>query len=158
MQTKTLWIVIALIVLIALGAYALTANRVAAPQGAVQEGGAAAGSQPAMDIDTVAATVTMTDDGFSPATVTVKVGDTVRFLNNSSRGMWVGADDHPTHTSYDGTSTREHCVDGAATGGTFDQCAQAPVGEAWEYTFTKAGTFGYHNHVGASLTGTIVVK
>ena len=72
--------------------------------------------------------------------------------------MWVGADEHPTHTEYDGTSTREHCSDGQTLGGSFDMCRAAVAGEFWEYTFTKAGTFGYHNHVGASAVGTIVVR
>lgn len=102
--------------------------------------------------------VTLTDAGFTPSTVTVAVGDTVRFVNDSSRGMWVGADEHPTHTEYDGTSTREHCVNGTAVGGTFDQCASTPRGSSWEFTFTRAGTFGYHNHTGASSVGTVIVR
>ena len=102
--------------------------------------------------------VIYTDAGFSPASVSVAVGDTVRFVNNSSQGMWVGADEHPTHTSYDGTSTREHCANGSATTDTFDQCTASPAGTTWEYTFTKAGAWDYHNHArsshGASVTVT----
>lgn len=99
-------------------------------------------------------TVTLTESGFSPETVTVNVGDTVRFVNNSSRNMWVGADEHPSHTQYDGTSRKEHC----ATMTSFDQCVGTAQGTSWEFTFDKAGTFDYHNHVEASDTGTVVVK
>lgn len=160
MNTKTLWIIIIALLVVGFGVYAFTANQAAAPEeeGVVQPNGPTSGSMPASDIDTATALITLTDEGFSPNTVTVSVGDTVRFLNQSSRGMWIGADEHPTHTEYDGTSTREHCADGQAINGTFDQCSQVPVGEMWEYTFTKAGTFGYHNHVGASSKGTVVVE
>lgn len=39
---------------------------------------------------TPAVTVTYTNDGFIPATITVNVGDTVRFVNQSTKSMWVG--------------------------------------------------------------------
>ncbi|KND50350.1 MAG: hypothetical protein AB202_01695 [Parcubacteria bacterium C7867-007] len=104
------------------------------------------------------ATVSYTDAGFSPKTINVKVGDTVKFVNNSANRMWVGADEHPTHTGYDGTSTQEHCSDGKATGGTFDQCSGGPAGTTYSFTFTKAGSFDYHNHARASDAGTVVVS
>lgn len=97
--------------------------------------------------------VTYTNDGFSPQTVTVNVGDTVRFENESSGGMWVGSDVHPTHSKYDGTSRTQHCADGGSD--SFDQCG---VGDVYEFTFDKTGSFGYHNHVNSSDNGTIVVE
>jgi len=153
MNAKLIWIIIAAIILGALGWYAFSGDRAVAPTteapAAMDE---AAGDEP------FAALVTLTDEGFTPETVTVSRGETVRFVNQSARGMWVGSDDHPTHTEYDGTTTREHCADGVNTTGTFDQCASAPAGSFWEYTFEKSGTFGYHNHTGASHTGTVVVN
>lgn len=104
---------------------------------------------------TPAATVTYTNDGFSPATITVNVGDTVRFVNQSTKSMWVGGDQHPSHADYDGTTRQEHCAAGTAS---FDQCTGTGSGTTWEFTFDKAGTFGYHNHLGASDSGTVVVK
>lgn len=104
--------------------------------------------------DSEVITVDYTDQGFAPRTLTVKVGDTVRFVNQSSHDMWVGVDEHPSHTQYDNTSRDEHCPDGSA----FDQCARSGPGTSWDFTFAKAGTFGYHNHVRASDTGTIVVE
>lgn len=102
-----------------------------------------------------ATVVTYTDTGFSPASVTVSVGDTVRFVNSGTRDMWVGADEHPTHTEYDGTSKDEHCPN---TTGAFDQCARSGPGTSWEFTFTKAGSFGYHNHAESDHVGTVVVN
>lgn len=160
MNTKTAWIAL-IIVILALGAwYALSPKRAAAPtdSAAMQEGTVNADAPVEEDGGPAFTVVTLTDAGFSPTTVTVAVGETVRFVNESSRGMWIGSNDHPTHTQYDGTSTREHCADGTSTNGTFDQCASANKGDYWDFTFEKAGTFGFHNHVGASNTGTVIVK
>ena len=99
--------------------------------------------------------VTYTDNGFSPDTITVAAGETVQFVNNSTRGMWVGVDNHPTHTLYDGTSRSEHCGDSSNT---FDQCTASDPGTSWEFTFDKTGTFGYHNHVRANDGGTVIVQ
>lgn len=158
MNTRIL-IAIIVIALVAIGGYFLLSSRATAPTPEANTEGTISGTveeEPVGDNE-IAALVTYTDGGFSPATTNVKVGDTVRFVNNSSRGMWVGADDHPTHTKYDGTSTREHCDNGRTTGGSFDMCRQGVPGEFWEFTFTKAGSFAYHNHAQASHGGTIIV-
>lgn len=101
--------------------------------------------------------ITYTDSGFSPKSVTVKVGTTVRFVNNSSHGMWVASNNHPTHTQYDGTSVAQHCAAGADTNGGFDECTAIQPQSVYSFTFAKTGTFMYHNHVSASDTGTVVV-
>ncbi len=155
---KPIWIAAIVIILAAGSWYAFSANRATAPTNGVDVSFEETGTNSSGEV-TIGdgPTITLTDAGFSPSTLTVSEGSTVRFVNESSGGMWVGSDDHPTHTNYDGTSTREHCADGAANNGTFDQCAPTSTDSSWEYTFTKTGTFGYHNHVGASNTGTIVV-
>lgn len=166
MNTKVAWIAVVVIVALALIWFFSGMNRAAAPTGSDAATDTATVTEPSASapIETdkgtlpAAPVVTLTDAGFSPATVTVSAGQTVRFVNDSSRSMWIGADEHPTHTEYDGTSTREHCVDGAAVGGAFDQCQAVPRGASWEFTFTKAGTFGFHNHTGASSVGTVIVR
>jgi plastocyanin len=90
--------------------------------------------------------------------VNVKIGDTVTFVNNSSHGMWVASNVHPTHTEYDGTDTHTHCTNGADNNGGFDECSPVANGTSYSFTFTKAGTFSFHNHVNASDTGTVVVS
>lgn len=102
--------------------------------------------------------ITYTNAGFSPKNVSIKVGDTVRFVNNSSHGMWVASGEHPTHTDYDGTDTHEHCTNGADNNGGFDECTAVNPGSVYSFTFPKAGTFEFHNHVQASDTGTVTVK
>ena len=164
MNAKVIWIVLVLIGIIGIGWFAF-GNRADAP--ASTETATTTDMIPGTGDDSVTeeedggpafAVVTLTDSGFTPKTLTVNAGETVRFINESSRGMWVGSDDHPTHTDYDGTSTREHCANGMANNGTFDQCAAVNKSDYWDYTFERAGTFGFHNHVGASYTGTIVVR
>lgn len=100
--------------------------------------------------------VVYTDAGFSPAELTIKVGDTVTFVNQSSGGMWVGSAMHPSHTVYSGTTLQQHCPDPANT--SFDECQSDGPGTLWSFAFTKVGTWGYHNHVNAKHFGKIIVE
>jgi len=84
--------------------------------------------------------VTLTDNGFVPKP-TVKVGTIVTFVNESSGAMWVASDPHPAHTILP----------------TFDAKTGVEKGGTYEYTFTKVGTWTYHNHMNPSLKGTVVV-
>jgi len=147
---KTIVLILTIVLLAFAGYFAFT-NRAAAPLNLPTESEADAG-------DSFAATVVYSNEGFSPSNVNIKAGETVRFVNTSSGNMWVGADDHPTHTQYDGTSTKEHCADGEETKGTFDQCQAVPAGAYWQYTFDKEGVWAYHNHVKSSFGGTVTVS
>jgi plastocyanin len=86
--------------------------------------------------------VKFTDNGFEPSTLTVSSGDTVKFENKSSDDFWPASNVHPTHLLYPG----------------FD--AKKPVlpGDSYSFTFTKKGSWGYHNHLEPDVQGTIVVK
>lgn len=86
--------------------------------------------------------VKITDNGFEPSTLTINAGDTVKFENDSSDDAWPASDVHPTHELYAG----------------FD--AQKPLlaGDSYSFTFTKTGSWGYHNHLEPDVQGTIVVK
>lgn len=104
---------------------------------------------------TTGTTVHYTTSGFSPETVTIRAGEKVTFINDTSNPMWVGADEHPTHTEFDGSDRATHCS-GTYTGPTpFDQCQQ---GSTYTFVFTKSGTFDYHNHSAAEFGGTVVVQ
>lgn len=100
------------------------------------------------------ARVTYSASGFSPSTVTVKVGGTVTWADTGTGKMWVASASHPTHTQYSGTTLAEHC--GTATESTaFDQCEDSST---FSFTFTKAGTWRYHNHSQSSHFGTVIVE
>ncbi len=87
------------------------------------------------------ATVTYTDSGYAPSTLTVKKGTTVIFVNQSSSGMWTASGVHPTHQLLPG----------------FDHLKSVAKGGSYDYTFVKVGTWKYHNHANPSDTGTVVV-
>lgn len=96
--------------------------------------------------------VTYTDTGFSPKIIEINSGDTVMFINNSSRGMWVASNMHPTHTLYPEES------DSDCLGSSFDACTGVAVGESWSFTFNSTGSWDYHDHMKASRTGTVDVN
>jgi plastocyanin len=82
---------------------------------------------------TATKTVKITASGFSPASVTIRTGDAVK---------WTNAD------------TKNHQV--VANNGTFASPTLAP-GRSWTHTFNTAGTFRYHDALHPSLTGRVVV-
>jgi plastocyanin len=100
-------------------------------------------------------TIYFTGSGFEPASLTIEQGDTVTWVSNSSTGMWVASDNHPTHTKYHGSTLREHCQNGDQTTSAFDQCSQ---GEEFSFTFEKTGEWSYHNHQPFTSGGTITVR
>lgn len=85
--------------------------------------------------------VTYTDSGYTPSTITVKLGTKLTWVNQSSSGMWTASALHPTHMLLPG----------------FDELKSVAKGGSYDYTFTKVGTWKYHNHVQPSDTGTVVV-
>lgn len=113
--------------------------------GETSNGSGSASSAPMM------ATVTYDGTTFSPASVTIKKGGTVTWTSTGGE-MWVASAQHPTHTAYSGTNLQEHCAAGATK--SFDQCAS---GGTYSFTFDKAGTWNYHNHLNASARGTVIV-
>lgn len=97
--------------------------------------------------------VTYDGSAFNPKTLTIPLGASVLFTNESNNSMWIGSDNHPTHTLYPDSDIKK-CWDEDNTSLIFDQCKN---GESYTFTFTKEGVWGYHNHSNARATGTIVV-
>lgn len=79
------------------------------------------------------------DNFFSPATVTIAVGDTVVWTNNSSRNP-----------------PRQHTVTRSASPGSFDSGPLAG-GQTFQRTFTVDGTFSYVCSFHGSMAGTVIV-
>lgn len=86
-------------------------------------------------------TITYTDNGFSPENYTVKSGTKVVVKNNSSNDLQFSSDDHPTH--------RENPELNTQTIG---------PGEIAEFTPKTTGTWGFHDHLNDSHTGTLMVE
>jgi len=102
-------------------------------------------------------TVNYTDQGFSPGSVTVVQGQTVTWVNQSAKQMWVASGVHPTHSVYDSTGKDAHCAAGYAGSTPFDECAAVAAGTSYSFTFDKIGDWKYHNHSNAADFGNVVV-
>jgi plastocyanin len=86
---------------------------------------------------------------FTPANLTISVGDTVRWT-------W-GSSGHNVVSGTGGTADGKFCSPSDSG------CANAPLsngGTTYEHTFTQAGTFPYFcaAHVSFGMTGTIKVQ
>ncbi len=86
-------------------------------------------------------TITLTSQGFSPSTLTVSKGAKVVWVNNSGSTASINSNPHPTHTDYP-----------------LLNLGQVTDGESVELTFPKSGTYGYHNHLNPTETGTVIVE
>ncbi|MDP2789851.1 MAG: cupredoxin domain-containing protein [bacterium] len=109
---------------------------------AVLNTNSAANSNVAANVNTNAAiAVSITSSGFSPNTVTVKAGTVVTWTNSSGGDIRVASDPHPTHTDLPG-------LDSSTLGN----------GDSYSFTFTKVGTWGYHDHLDPILKGSVTVQ
>lgn len=89
-----------------------------------------------------AAVVKYTDNGFVPKSVTIKKGESVEWVNEITAEMWVASAPHPQHTDYPG----------------FDELKGSAKGESYSFTFDKAGTWKYHNHLDPKDFGSVIVQ
>lgn len=95
------------------------------------------------------------EEGFEPKKINIQSGTEVVFENVGNEEYWPAADDHPSHTLYDGTTLEEHCS--SKTNSSFDACTPIKSGETWSFVFTKEGVYEYHDHLWPQLTGQITV-
>ncbi|HEU4716010.1 MAG TPA: cupredoxin domain-containing protein [Candidatus Saccharimonadales bacterium] len=143
MNKKTIWIIAAIVVVVggAIGAYAMTQKDAGAPSNPSTSNTGKSGSGKKDSNKKAAATITYSDSGYSPSTITVKSGDTIAIKNTSSSEMQFDSDPHPIHTDD-------------------EELNAGPVapGQTVTFTVTTTGTYGYHNHLNPNDTGTIVIK
>ncbi len=101
-------------------------------------------------------TVTISNSGYSPSSLTINAGDIVNWENEGTQDNWPASAVHPTHRVYPGSDIAK-C--GTAEGNNiFDSCRGLANGEEWSFTFDEVGTWGYHDHLHANLRGTVVVQ
>ncbi len=96
------------------------------------------------------ALISFTDNGFEPANITIKKGQTIRFTNNSSKDMWIAAGGDGGNVYPD---TGEGCGESA-----LDTCGPLAPNEIWELTFDYSGTWSYRNNSNREFTGVIRVE
>ena len=83
------------------------------------------------NIPEATAVVSITKNGFVPATLVIKAGQTIKWINNDDSPHRVASDPHPTHTGLPG----------------FDSKNDLEKSASFNFNFDKTGTFGYHDHL-----------
>lgn len=86
--------------------------------------------------------VLLTASGFSPSSITIPVGTTVKFMNTDSVPRWPASGVHPTHQVCPG----------------FDALKPLAPGESYSFTFGTAKTCPAHDHLNPGMRGTITVQ
>ncbi|MSR68635.1 hypothetical protein EXS66_02515, partial [Candidatus Saccharibacteria bacterium] len=84
-----------------------------------------------------------TADGFEPATVMIKAGASVAWVNIDSNPHQIASDPHPTHSSFP------------------DLYAPEPLGtnDVYSMIFEKAGTYTYHDNLNPyTFKGVVIVE
>ena len=139
---KTIWIIVALLVVLGLGWYFLQAppepsgSATPAPTPTPTE----VASSPTPTPETKVR-VEMTANGFVPSTLDIKPGTTVDFVNTDTVAHWPASSKHPTHLDYPG----------------FDAGKAIQPGETYTFTFNMVKSFGMHDHLNPKLFGKINV-
>jgi hypothetical protein len=85
--------------------------------------------------------VLLSDSGFAPKEITIKIGMAVRWRNGTSTEASVNSDNYPTNRLYPEINL-----------------GRFKTGQTLVHIFTKAGTYTYHNQLDSSETGTVIVK
>ncbi len=153
-------VLIGVLVIVAVGAFVMfrgsapeyTSNTTPAPteSPAVSPGSASDTIKPSASPSSKVVTVTYSDNGYTPSSVTIPVGGTVTWKNESSQLMWTASNPHPVHNGYP--------EPGGCISSTFDACMGYGPGTSWSFTFDKIGTWGYHNHLRARNQGVVIVQ
>ena len=91
--------------------------------------------------DEIAATITYTSDGFTPASVTVPSGSAVRIVNESNDSVAPSSNSHPEHTDNPEVNFPD-----------------IEPGHSATMVVTKKGTWHMHNHFNEDQHVTIVVE
>lgn len=135
MNSKLLLIIIVLIVVF--GAFTFLGNKKTNPTTTIQPT-----TKPTVtEANNPITTVALTDTGFTPKDITVKVGTRVVWENKSGKAATVNSADHPTHLLYP-----------------FLNLGEFADGSSVQVVIDKPGKYSYHNHLNASETGTVTVE
>ncbi len=86
-------------------------------------------------------TIVMYEDRYEPDTLVIQTKDTVTFKTKSDKLFWPASSVHPDHEVYP----------------EFDSRAPIEPGNSWSFTFDKAGSWKFHDHLRPFLRGEIIV-
>jgi plastocyanin len=86
-------------------------------------------------------TVTFANGTAAPNVLNIRVGDTVKFINNDSASRWPASGVHPTHQICPG----------------FDSLRGLNAGETYSFAFREVKTCPWHDHLRPAINGQISV-
>lgn len=86
--------------------------------------------------------IKLTEDGFSPQTITITKGDTITFTTARDKPFWPASDLHPTHTIYP----------------EFDPRKPIDPDKSWSFRFDRVGEWRFHDHLSPLFRGVITVR
>jgi len=123
--------VVLVLLLLVIGAYSFSGNKSSPSSGAAS----LAALAPAQ--------VSITSSGFVPATVTIKVGQAVTWINTDTAPHVVASDPYPTDNALSG----------------FDSQQNLSPNDHYSFPFDKTGTYTYHDDLNPyTLVGTVIVR
>lgn len=92
-----------------------------------------------VDESTIVAEIRMKDKAYQPATLTIKQGQAIRFLNDDTLSYWPASNIHPTHEIYS----------------EFDPKRALQPKEEWVFRFDRVGSWRMHDHLYPFIKGVI---
>ncbi len=87
------------------------------------------------------ATIVISDKGFTPPVITVKVGTKVTWFNKDVQPHWPASDPYPENSDLPNLNAKNGLKQG----------------ETYSYVFDQVGHWGYHDDLNPELTGTVIV-
>lgn len=142
-MNKAMKLIVALVVVIVVAATVILLTHKKTNTPSTKSSGNSSQSSTGSTNDTTNANATITYDGssFEPGSITIKAGQKVKIVNqSSSTALSFNSDPHPTHTD-----------EPELNAGNIDPGVSETI------TVTKVGNWGYHNHYDPSQTGRIIV-
>lgn len=93
------------------------------------------------DPDKTTHNITLTSNGFKPETLVIRQGEKVIFTTDRNIPFWPASSFHPTHKTYPEFDSKERVI----------------PPKNWSFTFTKPGSWSYHDHIAEGYTGMVHV-
>lgn len=130
MQTRNI-IVLAGLLILAAGAFFVFGGQETVPAPSAAES----------EVPEGAHVITLTKEGFEPAEITIRKGETVAFRSTAGDLFWPASNLHPSHGIYP----------------EFDPKEPVQPDAVWSFTFDSVGEWKFHDHLAPYFTGVITV-